>query len=170
MAIDPGTRYQGVAVFRGNKIMASMVKILYGKGPRGKRLKEVNKVFSSLIEDHVPDVLVIEKPFPFWTAQSRFLEAIIKEIELLARKEGIKVCEFSPLAVRKIICGNADASKKDVAELVASIYTELKIRLSQDQKTEDQKTKDQKKAREIYWGHMFDAVGLGLSYLKTKRK
>lgn len=159
MAIDPGTRYQGIAVLGGNKIIASMVKTLYTKGPRRKRLKEVDKVFVSLIEDYAPDVLVIEKPLPCWTSQSRFLEAIIEEIKLLARKEGIRVREFSPLAVREIVCGNTAANKKDVAEVVASIYTELKTKLTQNNIF-----------KEKYWGHVFDAVGLGLAYLQTRRK
>jgi Holliday junction resolvasome RuvABC endonuclease subunit len=159
MAIDPGTRYQGIAVFWGNRIIASMVKILEDKGPCGKRLKEVDKLFVSLIEDHAPDVLVIEKPLPCWTSQSRFLEAIIEEIKLLARKERIRVREFSPMAVRKIVCNNVDANKKDVAETVASIHTELKTKLNQNNIL-----------KEKYWGHVFDAAGLGLAYLKTKRK
>ncbi len=155
IAIDPGTRYQGVAVFQGKKLIFSSVKILHAKGPLRKRLKEVEKVFSSLIEDYAPDVLAIERPFFFWTEQSKFLDAIIDEIKRLARKERIRVHEFSPLAVRKIICGDDRATKKVVAELVSSIYPELKNRLNQRRKT-----------RELYWGHMFDAVGLGVCYLK----
>lgn len=159
ISIDPGTRYQGIAVFQGKEIVTARIKILYAKGPRRKRLKEAGRVFSSLIEDYAPDVLVIEKPLSLWTGQSRFLEAIINEIKRLAKKERMKVYEFSPLAVRKIICGDAGATKKDVAEMVSSVYPELKIRMNQDQKS-----------KKIYWGHMFDAVGLGVCYLKTKQK
>ncbi len=155
IAIDPGTRYQGIAVFQGKEIIFSSVKILYGKGPLRKRLKEAGKVFSSLIEDYAPDILVIERPSLFWTEQSKFLGAIIDEIKRLARKERIRVYEFSALAVRKTICGDDRATKKDVAKLVSSIYPELKNRLNQDQRS-----------RELYWGHMFDAVGLGVCYLK----
>ena len=156
IAIDPGTRYQGIAVFQGKELIFSSVKNLHEKGPRRKRLKEIEKLFFSLIEDYAPTVLAIKGPFP---EQPRFLKAIIDEIKHLARKERIRVREFSPLAVRKIICGNADATKKDVAELVSSIYPELKIRLNQD-----------RKSKERYWGHMFDAVGLGVCYLKIRQK
>jgi len=159
ISIDPGTRYQGIAVFQGKEIIISLVKILYIKGSRRKRLKEAGELFFSLIEDHAPDILVIERPLFFWTKQSKFLEAIIDEIKRLARKERIKVYEFSPLAVRKTICGDINATKQDVAKLVSSIYPELKIRLNQD-----------RKSKERYWGHMFDAVGLGVCYLKAKRK
>lgn len=159
IAIDPGTRYQGIAVFQGKELIFSSVKILQAKGSRRKRLQEVEKTFSSLLEDYAPNVLVIERPFPFWAEQSRFLEAIIDEIKRLARKEKIRVHEFSALAVRKVICGDDRATKKDVAELVASIYPELKSRLNQ-----------KRRSRELYWGHMFDAVGLGVCYLKRQRE
>ena len=159
LAIDPGTRYCGIAVFKGEKIITSMVKVLSVNGSSKKRLEEVGKVFSALIENYAPEVLIIEKPLSFWTEQSRFLEAVIEEIKRLAIKEKVKVYEFSPLAVRKTICENDRATKKDVAELASSIYPELKNRLNQD-----------RRSKELYWGHMFDAVGLGVCYLKIRQK
>jgi Holliday junction resolvasome RuvABC endonuclease subunit len=136
-----------------------MVKILSANGPARNRLEEVRKIFSSLIEDYAPETLLVEKPLSLWTEQSRFLEAVINEIKCLSRKEGIRVREFSPLIVRKIICGNERANKKDVAETAASVYPELKNRLNQGSRP-----------RDLYWGHMFDAVGLGMYYLKRQAK
>jgi Holliday junction resolvasome RuvABC endonuclease subunit len=159
LSLDPGTRFWGVSIFKGNEIAAAMIKVLAGGNSPRKRLEEVRKIFLSLTADYAPDVLVIEKPFPFWSRQSRFLDMVIDEIKYLARKEKIKIYEYSPRTVRKIICGNASSTKKDVAKLVCSIYPELEIHLNQD-----------RKSRETYWGHMFDAVGLGVCYLKTKRK
>ena len=190
IAIDPDARYQGIAVFQDKELILSSVKNLHAKGSRRKRLKEVEKVFFYLIENYAPDVLAIERPFP---DQPKFLEAIIDEIKRLARKEKIRVHEFSPLAVRKIICGNADATKEDVAEKVSLIYPELKNRMKKDPKsdypelkkhlnqgrksfqanlkimTDKDEQKNKQKLidiRERYWGHMFDAVGIGVCYLK----
>ncbi|OHB04852.1 MAG: hypothetical protein A3B16_01430 [Candidatus Zambryskibacteria bacterium RIFCSPLOWO2_01_FULL_45_43] len=159
IAVDPGTRYWGVTVFRGTAIILSMVKILSTKGSPRKRLEEVKRIFSSLINDYAPKVLVIEKPFFFWSKQSRFLDVVIEEIKCLARKRKMKIYEFSPRTARKIVCGNGNASKKDMAKLICSIYPELKIRLNQD-----------RRYKEIYWGHAFDSAGLGVCYLKTKQK
>lgn len=159
IAIDPGTRYWGVTVFRGEDIIVSVVKVLSTKGSPRKRLKEVKRVFSSLLEDYAPDILVMEKPFFFWSKQSRLLNVFIEEIKSLAKKEKMKICDFSPRTVRKAVCGNGNASKKDMAKLICSIYPELKIRLNQD-----------RRYKEIYWGHAFDSAGLGVCYLKTKQK
>lgn len=159
IAIDPGTRYWGVAVFRGKDIEASLVKVLSTKGSPRKRLEEVKDIFSSLIEKYAPHILVIEKPFFFWSKQSRFLDVVIEEIKCLAGKEKMKIYEFSPRTVRKAVCGNGNATKQDMAKIICSIYPELKIHLNQD-----------RRYKEIYWGHMFDATGLGVCYLKTKQK
>lgn len=159
IAVDPGTRYWGVTVFKGAEIIVSLVKIISTKGSPRKRLEEVKRVFSSLINDYVPKVLVIEKPFFFWSKQSRFLDVVIEEIRCLARKRKMKIYEFSPRTVRKIVCGNGNASKKDMAKLICSIYPELKIRLNQD-----------RRYKEIYWGHAFDSAGLGVCLLKKQGK
>ena len=159
IAVDPGTRYWGVTVFREADIIVSLVKVLSTKGSPRKRLNEVKNVFSSLIKNYAPDVLVLEKPFLFWSKQSHLLNVLIEEIKSLARKEKMRVYEFSPRPVRKAICGNGNASKKDMAMVVSTIYPELKIRLNQD-----------RRYKEIYWGHAFDSAGLGVCYLKTKQK
>jgi len=159
IAVDPGTRYWGVTVFRGEDIIVSLVKVLSTKGSPRKRLNEVKRVFSSLLEDYAPDILVLEKPFLFWSKQSHLLNVLIEEIKSLARKEKMKIFEFSPRTVRKAVCGNGNASKKDMAKLICSIYPELKIRLNQD-----------RRYKEIYWGHAFDSAGLGVCYLKKAGK
>ncbi|MFA5143749.1 MAG: crossover junction endodeoxyribonuclease RuvC [Candidatus Omnitrophota bacterium] len=189
IAVDPGTRYQGIAVFQDETLNVSLVKNLRDKGSRRERLKEIEELFQSFIEGYAPDVLVIKRFLP---GQPRFLKAVIDEIKHLARKEKMRICNFSPLAVRKIIGGNVHATRKDMAEKVSSIYPKLKNRPkenlkfdwpelknhpNQDRKSfqsnlkikqdeDKQKNENRKrKLREKYWGYMFDAVGLGVCYL-----
>lgn len=136
-----------------------MVKVLSGGNSPRKRLEEVRKIFLSLAADYAPEVLVIEKPFLFWSEQSRFMDVVIDEIKCLARKEKIKIYEFGPKTVKKVVCGSGSATKKDMAQIICSIYPELKIYLKQ-----------MTKSQERYWDHMFDAVGLGVCYLKKQGK
>jgi hypothetical protein len=44
-----------------------MVKVLTANDSPANRLKEAKKIFISLIEDFTSDVLVLEKPFFFWS-------------------------------------------------------------------------------------------------------
>jgi len=155
LSLDPGTRFWGVTVFKGDEIVAAMVKVLSGGNSRRQRLKEARKIFLSLVEDYSPDVLAIESPLALRTKQLRFLDVIIKEIKCLARKERMKICEYSPFTVRKTICGDAGATKMDVAETVCRIYPELKIYLDRE-----------RQSKNLYWFHLFDSAAVGLCYLK----
>jgi Holliday junction resolvasome RuvABC endonuclease subunit len=159
IAIDPGTRYWGVAIFRDNTLKSSLVKVLKTNGSPRKRLDEVRKIFISLLNSYEPDILVLEKPFFFWSKQSRFLDVVVEEVKTLAKKNKMKVYEYSPRTARKVVCGNGNASKKDTAKLLATFYPDLYVYLNQDRKYKDR-----------YWGHMFDAVGLGVCYLKKTGK
>ena len=129
--------------------MASLVKVLSTKGSPRKRLNEARNVFLSLIKDYAPDVLVLEKPFLFWSKQSRLLDVFIEEMKSLAKKEKMKIHEFSSRTVRKVICGNGSATKKDIARIICSIYPELKI------------VSIRTRYKEIYRDHAFDSAGLG---------
>jgi len=159
IAIDPGTKYWGVAVLKGDTLHEVTVKILTTNHSPANRLKEAKELFLSLAEDYAPSVLVLEKPFFFWSKQAHLLDVIIDEIKSLAEKKKMKVYEYSPRTARKIVCGDGNASKKEMAKFLVLIYPELRIRLNQD-----------RKYKELYWGHMFDAVGLGVCYLKKTRK
>jgi Holliday junction resolvasome RuvABC endonuclease subunit len=156
IAIDPGTRYWGVTVLEGKDIVISIVKTFPTKGTTKHRILEAQKFFLSLAGKYAPHILVIEKPFFFWSKQSNCLNKIIEEVKDSAKKHKMKVYEYSPRTVRKSVCNDGNTNKQDAAKVIcSSYYPELKIYLNQN-----------KKYKEIYWGHMFDSVGLGICYLK----
>jgi Holliday junction resolvasome RuvABC endonuclease subunit len=156
LAIDPGTRYWGIAVFRDEKLSESMVKVLTANHSPANRLKEAKKVFASLIEDFEPETLVLEKPFFFWSKQAHFLDTLVDELKSLARKQKMAFYQYSPRTVRKVVCGNGNTTKKEMAKFLTSLYPSLIIHFKQE-----------KRYKELYWGHMFDAVGVGVCHLKS---
>lgn len=58
---------------------------------------------------------------------------------------------YAPNTVRKYVCGNGQASKMEVAQVIVSRYPELRVYLKQD-----------KKWKFKYHANMFDALALGL--------
>ncbi|MDD5430672.1 MAG: crossover junction endodeoxyribonuclease RuvC [Candidatus Pacebacteria bacterium] len=154
LAIDPGTRHWGVSVFRGTEIMICMVRNLSAKDSTRNRVKETRRVFTAMIRNYAPDILVIEKPFSFWTAQSEYLNAIIREIKHLARKEKVQIFDYSPKTVKMSVCNDGNANKEAMAHAICLSYPDLKIYLNQNRKYKDK-----------YWGHMFDSIGLGICCL-----
>ncbi|MDD5491192.1 MAG: crossover junction endodeoxyribonuclease RuvC [bacterium] len=156
LSLDPGTRYWGWSLLRGEELYDSGVKTLKTNGSSRSRLVEARKVFSRLLENYAPHVLVLEKPFFFWSKQSNLLNVIIEELKNMARRKKIKIFEFSPRTVRKAICGDGNATKVDMAKVLAMRFPDLVVRLNQD-----------KKYQERYWHHSFDAVGLGVCCIKN---
>lgn len=159
IAIDPGTRYWGITIFQGRNIILSVVKTFSTKGSARHRTAEAKLAFLSIFDKYVPDILVIEKPFAIWSKQSKFLNRIIQELKYSAKKQGMKVCEYSPKTVRKIVCDDENASKRDATKTICLMYPEMKTIFKQD-----------KRYKETYWGRMFDSVGLGICHLKKSQR
>jgi len=155
LAIDPGTREMGIAFLENGKIIYYGVKTIRKKKSPHEVLKEGRKIVLRLIKDLRPKVLVIEKAFFANNRSAALLNVFVDEIKAIVRRKGLKVMSFAPSTVKKAICGNGRASKKDVARVIVSKYPELKVYLTQDRAW-----------KEEYHQNMFDAVALGMMLLK----
>jgi len=78
---------------------------------------------------------------------------------MIVRRKGLKVLSFVASTVKKAICGNGWARKKEVAKVVVAKYPELKVYLTQDRAW-----------KEKYHQNMFDAVALGMIVGKKVNK
>ena len=117
IGIDPGTRYLGLVVLRGQTLVYFGVRTL----PNGKRHHEAiglaKQFVLNLIEEHAPDTVAIEEPFNLPTKRSHLLNVIADEFRDRAQELGIEVVTLSPEAIRGRVTGNAHASKVDVVNV-----------------------------------------------------
>lgn len=152
LAIDPGTRETGVAILENDDLAFYGVKTLKKKRPAHVLLKEARKIIYRLIEEYDPKIFVIEMTFFSRNKNTSMLHVLCDEMKASARRKGLKLYSFAPKTVRKYICKDGKATKKQVSKVLAARYPELTIYLSQDRKW-----------KEKYWLNMFDAVALGLT-------
>ena len=68
LAINPGSRYLGMAAFRGPELLDWRVKETSGKGPRPK-LETTRIIVRRSIQRYDPDVLVIKRLHPSRSSQ-----------------------------------------------------------------------------------------------------
>lgn len=155
LTIDPGTRYSGLSVFHGRTFIVSFVKELSPKALPRNRLSKTRKTFLSLCRKFAPHILVIKRPLKSRESQSPYLPKIIEEIKHLAKKERIRIIEFSPKTIRKAVCQNEQATKSEMAGAIGSNYPELKEYLSHIQKCK----------HKYQWGRIVDSLALGICYL-----
>jgi Holliday junction resolvasome RuvABC endonuclease subunit len=155
LAIDPGTREMGIAFLENGKLIYYGVKtIKKGKSP-SETLKERRKIVLRLIKDFKPNILVVEKAFFANNRSASLLNVFVDEIKAIGRRKGLKVESYAPSTVKKHICRNGRASKREVARVIISKFPELKVYLTQD-----------RVRKELYHQNMFDAVALGMMALK----
>ena len=156
LAINPGTREMGVAVLEGGSLIYFGVKSLrQGKLPH-RVLRQGGRIVKRLIEEYEPQVLALEKTFYAGSRRSSILHVSCKEIKAVAKERGIKVFEYPPIVVRKIVCQYGASTKKETAKVLANYFPELKEYLV------DPKWYSEKQ-RERYWMNLFDAVAVGLA-------
>ena len=154
LCIDPGTREMGIAVLEDTELIYYGVRTLKKKRPASVLLRETRRIISRLIDDYGIKRLIIEKTFFNRNKNVSNLIVMADEIKALAKKRKLKVTEYAPKTVRKSICQDGKATKREVSKVISARYPELNIYLTQDRKW---KVK--------YWQNCFDAIALGLCYL-----
>jgi Holliday junction resolvasome RuvABC endonuclease subunit len=140
----------GVAVLDGDELIDYRV-VTFRDGRRVHALlTQARQATTGLLTRVKPDIVVIEEPFFAKTRRSALLTFLVQELR--GRLEGVKIREYGPLTVRKILLGNGRATKRDVARHVIDRFPELERHFHPDDFW-----------REKYWSHVFDAVALGLT-------
>jgi len=151
LAIDPGTRLMGVAVLQSGKLLYHGVEVIQRGNSPHQTLKHARKAVLRLIRDFEPDILAVEKVFFANNKNSSLLKVFAEEIRLIAKRKKLRLVGFAPSSIKKFICGNGWAKKKQVAQAILSRYPELKVYYTQDRAW-----------KERFHQNMFDAVALGV--------
>lgn len=151
LALDPGTKEMGVAVLQGSELLDYRVKT-FRNGRRVKDLLiQVAQSMKELLDLYKPDVVVIERPFFAKTKRSALLVFLVQELRRGVHARGATLRLIGPLEVRARLLGNSRATKRDVARKVIERFPELREHFHPGNHW-----------RERYWGHVFDAIGVGM--------
>ncbi len=157
LAIDPGTREMGIALLEGERLLYHGVKVFAKKTSPHETLNQGRETVIRLINDFRPDILVFEKTFFANNRNSALINVLVDEIKTIGKKRKLQVVGYAANTVKKFICGNGRATKKEVARAVIGRFPELTVYLKQDRKW-----------KESYHHNMFDAVALGMVGLKRE--
>ena len=161
LAIDPGTRYLGVAVLEGSDLIYATVKNVkeQSKAPKDK-ISKIEKIIARLIATYRPDILAIEKTLTVQLKSSPLITPLTRAIKKQAKCKKLKVCEYVPQAVRKFICQDGKATKLKAATVITEkYYPWLTPYLEKDLK------KRWWEGSSRYWEQMFGAIALSLTCL-----
>lgn len=151
LAVDPGTRYMGLAILAGSDLVYYAVRRLSHERPADVLLQATRAELLRLIRTYHPTILAYEKTFYVQQKTSALLHVQELEIARLGRSAGLRVVGYPPPSVRKIVCGNGRATKEAVADVLAERFLELRrYRAATD-------------GRREYWLNMFDALAVAVA-------
>ena len=133
LGIDPGFGRTGYAIVRKDQ-RNNIVCVAYGclsTDPQHAfpdRLGEIYTEIQEIIEEFKPEVLCVEELFFARNVTTALQVAHARGIILLAAQQNqLPILEFKPVQVKQAVAGTGAASKRQVQEMVTSLFKLDKI-------------------------------------------
>lgn len=137
LGIDPGTTAMGYGVLRmsGGRIELLAAGTL--RFPAGSdhtlRLKAIFDGTTAVISEHLPDELAIEAQFFGKNVQSMLKLGRAQGVAIAAAlQRELSVTEYAPKRVKQSVTGNGNASKEQVAAMLAHVFGSARLPNSLD--------------------------------------
>lgn len=150
LALDPGLRDLGYAVLRDGRLAAYGVRTLR-PADYPARIAEARALTRGWIEAHRPSFLVLEQTHGHPVTWFDAIDRLARGAARVAVGNDVEVTRYYPQPVRRVIAGNGNATKRELASALVLHFRQLRVYLTQDRKW-----------KERHFGHMFDAVALAL--------
>jgi len=127
LGIDPGTATLGFALLEASQQKIKTV-LDYGvittskQLPDAERLLIIEENIQSLINKYHPNIFAIEKLFFFRNVTTIITVAQSRGVSILvAKKNNLRILEFTPLQIKQATTGYGNAPKEQVQQMVKTI-------------------------------------------------
>ena len=132
LGIDPGTNRLGWAIVDGNHISQKLIDYGCLETPKdlspAQRLLDLHDGLVDIINIHKPSISAVEELFFFKNAKTVIRVAEARGVIVLtAKKQGLKVYDYTPLQIKQAVTGYGRADKKQVQQMVKTILKLPKI-------------------------------------------
>jgi Holliday junction resolvasome RuvABC endonuclease subunit len=148
LAINPGSRYLGIAVLQGEWLKDWRIKVLKGKWSKEK-FDRAEEIIIKLIEHHKPAALAIKKLHP--SRSSLNLSYLVERIKDLAHLKGLPIHQYSIQEIKDFFSPADKINKKGLAGIIAARLPDLFHDYQGEQRRKNP-----------YLTRMFEAVAIGI--------
>lgn len=127
IGIDPGIARVGWAVietkgYEPNALAFGCITTDQKDTPQ-HRLMTIHTSLSEILKKYSPDVMSIEDLFFGTNAKTAFVVGQARGVILLsAEQKDIPTVSYTPLAIKRAICGDGQADKKQILSMIMRIY------------------------------------------------
>ena len=126
LGVDPGTNVLGYAVLEIENKKLKLVNIgvvrMQHLSEQAEKLRMIYEQISAIVEMHAPSELAIEAPFYGKNIQSMLKLGRAQGVAMAAAlAQGLSIQEYSPKKIKQSVTGNGNATKAQVAAMLATI-------------------------------------------------
>ena len=155
LAMDPGTKYLGVAVFEGEYLLDWSIKSFRGKYD-GEKQKKILQAINHLVDEYDADILALNKKRHY----SDNLNALIQEIQQYSKRKDLKLYKYSLKETEDFFIPDSKKNTSSLAKIMVAKYPELEFIFNEEQSNKNE-----------YYSTMFKAVALGaMCFCKTEKE
>jgi Holliday junction resolvasome RuvABC endonuclease subunit len=148
LAVNPGTKYIGLAVFQGSDLIYWGIKALKGKWSKMK-MDKIKANLLNLIDRYDITMLVLKKLNQ--SRSSRNLNGLVGAVERLAKKKRLNISLYQLGDIKKVLAEDGKINKMDVARFVVIRYPFLSSQLERERGN-----------KHSYFTRMFEAIATGI--------
>ncbi|MCX7944133.1 MAG: crossover junction endodeoxyribonuclease RuvC [Deltaproteobacteria bacterium] len=126
LGFDPGINKCGYGIIKqeGSRILHIENGLIQTKGGKNY-FEKINIIYAKseeIIKNFEPDIVCMETAFHAKNVHSTIILASARTAAILAfMRGGKRIEEFSPKEIKKSVCGNGNASKTQIQEMVKII-------------------------------------------------
>jgi len=158
LAIAPGKREFGIAVFEGIQLAHFSLRILRNRRSNKCLRKGIVELIQYCICIFQPQVIAV-RTISQYQNKSIILKSIVRVVEEQADVNQIPLVEISMDQVKIMLCNNEKPTLTKAFENITVLYPELKQFFSRPNKWQND-----------YYHNLFSAVSVGVALLRSRSK
>lgn len=158
LALNPGTREVGYAVFADHELIDQGVKSLRRSPPFQDRAVVLSRALSALLQERPLHLVALARTSSSDQRVDNRLQQIYAVAVSLALRRNVSVYAFPPALIGRTVTRDVEVTKRAVARAAVEWYPQLRryVRM-------------QVEWRERYFFQLFDAVACGMTFLTLDR-
>jgi RNase H-fold protein (predicted Holliday junction resolvase) len=150
LALDPGARECGVAVFAGASLLYFATKILTRQVSADALLLQVKRLTTALLVEYQPDVVILShKRLP-----SPTIQAVARQMRRTAQAHALTIQQYTLADAQRTICASRTATRQEVIACLIARFPALRHYTVQPTKWQI-----------AYRQRMFAAIAAGVTHL-----
>lgn len=153
LALDPGLRRIGYAVLDRNILVDYGVRTIARRRSLNDTFLEFEKAVQLLILDRNPNALAFEQTVFSQIRHNLRLTIAVQLIKQTAKSHGLPAHGYNPRTIRKVVCNDGNADRRELARTVVALYPETRLYLESNRRW-----------RELQFQAVFDSIACALTH------